>query len=480
VTAEILDSAVPYGRRVSRNVLTLGAGELLSRLIGFGATIYVARQLGAGTYGIIGFGFAVLLYLAAVTDGGLEHTGPREVAEAGPRVADLVMSVLVARLVGAAILTAVLALVALAFFNGPERTVLSLYALALLPVGANLRWVHVGLDRTGSVAASRLLAEGLKVALILLLVHGPASIMFVPLAQLAGDSAGAALLIVGLPRAGIRLRPRVDVSLARGVLRRAFPMLIAGFLGIVVYNSDLIFLRIFREVSELGLYLAAYTLISFLGISGHLVGLSLLPSLTRLRDAPRERDALYQSALARVFAVGLPAAAGACIVARPLIDLVFGPGYSPSAGVLRVLIWSIPLVLMRGVPQAALLSTGHARRALQVTMLAAGTNVSLNFIAVPLLGMYGAALTTVAAELVRVTAAHRYAHRAGLPLPIPAYYWRPVVATALMAGGLLVMRPMPLWATVLLGAAGYVVAFFLLGELRIGRKRAPGLDLKNS
>ena len=84
-----LHTGARYGRRVSRNVLTLSVGELLSRLVGFGATIYVARQLGVREYGIIGFGFAVLLYLTAVADGGLEHTGPREVAESGPRVADL-------------------------------------------------------------------------------------------------------------------------------------------------------------------------------------------------------------------------------------------------------------------------------------------------------------------------------------------------------------------------------------------------------
>jgi O-antigen/teichoic acid export membrane protein len=469
MTAEIPSLSAEYGRRVSRNVLTLSAGELFSRLVGFCATIYVARQLGVRGYGIIGFGFAMLVYLTAVADGGLEHTGPREVADSGPRVADLVMSVLVARVVCSALLAGVLALVALAFFGGPERTVLSLYALALLPVGANLRWVHLGLDRTGYVAASRLLAEIVKVALILLLVHGEEGIFFVPLAQVAGDAAGAALLILALPRTGIHLRPRVDVSLARGVLGRAFPMLIAGFLGVVVYNADLIFLRVFREVSELGLYLAAYALLNFLGVFGHLAAQSLLPSLTRLRDAAAERDALYQSALARAFAVGLPIAAGGCIVALPLIDLVFGPTYAPSAPVLRVLIWSIPLLLMRSVPQAALLSAGRAKGALQVTMWAAGTNVALNFIAVPLLGMYGAALTTVAAEVVRVAAAYRYAHEAGFALPAPARYWRATVATALMAGGLLVLRSTPLWATVIIGAGGYAVALVIFGGLRFGR-----------
>lgn len=453
-------------------MVTLSAGELLSRLVGFGTTIYVARELGVQAYGIIGFGFAVLLYFTAVADGGLDHTGPREVAHSGSRVADLVMSVLVARVVGAALLAGVLALVALAFFDGLERTVLSFYALALLPVGANLRWVHLGVDQTGPIAGSRLLAEGVKIALVLLLVHGQRDILFVPLAQVAGDAAGAALLILALPGAGIHLRPRVDISLARGVLRRAFPMVLAGLLGVVVYNADLIFLRGFRQVSELGLYLAAYSLINFLGVLGHLLGMSLLASFTRLSNAPGERDSLYQSALARAFAVGLPVAAGGCIVAGPLIDLVFGPTYAPAAPVLRLLIWSIPLVLLRSVPQAALLSLGRADKALRVTTWAAATNVSLNFIAVPLLGMHGAALTTVTAELVRVAVAHLYAREAGFALPAPARCWRATAATALMVGILLVLRAIPLWATVAIGAGIYAAALVIFGELRIGPNRA--------
>lgn len=470
MTAEILDSPAPYGRRVTRNILTLSGGELVSRLVGFGATVYVARQLGAEAYGIIGFGLAVLLYLTAVADGGLEYTGPREVSEAGPRVADLVTSMLVTRVVAAALLASVLAFVALAFFHGPERTVLSLYALALLPVGANLRWVHVGLDRTGAVAGSRVVAEGVKIGLTLLLVRGQSGIVFVPLAHVAGEAAGAALLIASLPRAGIHLRTGVDIPLAQQVLRRGFPMMVAGVLGVIVYNADLIFLRAFREVGELGLYLAAYALISFLGSFGHLVGLSLLPSLTRLRSVPGERDSVYQSALARAFIVALPLAAGGCIVARPFIDFVFGPTYAQSAPVLRLLIWSIPLVVFRTVPQAALLSAGRAQRALQVTMWAAASNVGLNFIAIPSLGMYGAALATLAAELVRVVVAHRYARDAGFPLPALARYWRATVATALMAGTLLVLGPIPFWATVTIGVCTYAIALAVLSGLRIGRK----------
>jgi len=148
------------------------------------------------------------------------------------------------------------------------------------------------------------------------------------------------------------------------------------------------------------------------------------------------------------------------------------PTYAPSAPVLRLLIWSIPLVLLRSVPQAALLSAGWAKRALQVTMWAAGTNVGLNFIAVPLLVMYGAALTTVAAELVRVAVAHRYARGAGFPLPTLARRWRAMTGTVLMAGGLLVVRSLPLWATVMIGAGGYVVALVALGGLPIGRHGA--------
>src|SRR5690606_17094859 len=117
----------------------LGAGELIGRLVGFASTIYIARTLGAEMYGVVGFGFALLLYTTIFADAGLEYLGPREVVTGEEQLAALVRSLLASR-VAVSLLTAGVQVAVAAFLPSPERAVVSLYALALLPVGLNLRW----------------------------------------------------------------------------------------------------------------------------------------------------------------------------------------------------------------------------------------------------------------------------------------------------------------------------------------------------
>lgn len=456
-------------RVVARNVATLGVGELLSRLIGFIATIYVARRLGAEAYGVIGFGFAVLLYATAVVDGGLEHTGPREVAERRDRLGPLFSTLLLTRLLLAAVGTAVMLIVAQLLFTGPERLVVSLYALALLPVGANTRWLHIGLEQSALVSGARVLSELVRVVAVLALVRGPADLGVVPLAQLAGDALAAGLLLAGVRGIGARFEWRIDRALARDVFGNAAPMVASALLALMIYNADLVFLRLFRDSVEIGLYLAGYTLINFLGILGHVLALTLVPTFTRLRGSPEARAELYHDGMARAFAAGLPIAVGGCLVARLLIETVFGNAYTLSAPVLAILIWSLPVVLLRSVLQAALISAGRQQSVLRTTLWAAIANVVLNTLAVPVFGMYGAAVTTVIAETVRMATALHYAHRAGFPVTVPRRYVRSIGAAVALAGVLLVLRPSSVWLALPVGAMVYTVALLLVGGLHLGR-----------
>ncbi|MEP7324700.1 MAG: oligosaccharide flippase family protein, partial [Gemmatimonadota bacterium] len=76
-------------KTVGRNFLALGAGEAAARLVAFGATIYLARTLGPGSYGVIGLALAVTLYFTYLADCGIETLGVREIAADPSRVATL-------------------------------------------------------------------------------------------------------------------------------------------------------------------------------------------------------------------------------------------------------------------------------------------------------------------------------------------------------------------------------------------------------
>ena len=100
------------------------------------------------------------------------------------------------------------------------------------------------------------------------------------------------------------------MDLLRPLIRRAIPFVGSAILGLLIFNSDLLFLRFMMGPEEVGYYAAAYALVGFVLNLGVAYGLSLLPTLTRLASDPSGELKLYHDATAQVFAVGAPIAVG--------------------------------------------------------------------------------------------------------------------------------------------------------------------------
>ncbi|MGQ0538020.1 MAG: oligosaccharide flippase family protein, partial [Gemmatimonadaceae bacterium] len=173
------------GRGIGARFAALGGGEALARLAAFVVTVYLARVLGPALFGSIAFATAVLLYLTQLADAGIELVGIPLVARSRQQVDDAVAPVMGARVLLAAALTALTLLVGLTLLPQPDGTLLALYALTLPLAAASTRWVHLGLERTGWVAAARLAGELLALALIVLLLRDASQVYYVPVAVFA-------------------------------------------------------------------------------------------------------------------------------------------------------------------------------------------------------------------------------------------------------------------------------------------------------
>ncbi|MGE0354761.1 MAG: flippase [Gemmatimonadales bacterium] len=464
-------------RLVRRNFLALGAGEAAARLIAFGATVYVARTLGAGPYGVVGFALAILLYLNYLADCGIETLGVREIAEDHERVHTMAPAVLTARIVAAAAIIVVVIPVALFLLPQPDGGVLAVYVLTLLALGGNTKWIHLGLERAGRVALARVLGESSMAVLVVLLVHSAADLGRVPLAQFSGDILAALLLAFFLRRQGVSLRLRLDLRGALPVLRRSFPLAAHALLGLMIYNSDLIFLRGFRGAAETGYYVAAYTLVSFLLNLGIAYSQSLLPTLHRLAPQPERQRALYQTSMAQVFTAAFPVAVGGSLLSGGIILLVFGPAFAASAVALQILLWSIPVAFYRNVPQMALISAGRQHTVLGITFVSALLNLGLNLAVIPRWGMAGAAWATLGTEIIRSSLALRYAARAGFPLPALSRLWRPLVAGLVMGGVVFYAGRAGVLPGIGAGIAAYFVVLWLVGGIRVVAGELPSLTV---
>lgn len=469
--------ARPFQRRVAGNFVSLASGELAGRLIGFIATVYVARTLGVADYGVIGFALAIVLYLWAFLDWGVELYGPRVVAERSERIPDIISALLTFRLTVATVVATIVALAGLFVLPQPEGRVLAIYGLTLYGVAANPRWALLGMDRSRPVAVSRVVFELLKAGLIVLLVRGPQDLTLVPVIHFLGDALAAAYLIVVLVRAGQALHLRFDLRLVRQLLRRSTPLMTMTVLGLVIYNADLILLRVFRDRTDVGIYLAAFALITFLGQLAQVSRLSLIPTLTKIRDDRSLQEAVAQTASSQLAVLALPICIGGFLVARPLIELVFGPAYGASGTVLQILIWTIPLLLLRSVMEAVLISNQRQDRVLRETSLAASLNIALNLVAIPLFGLIGAAVTTLVAEVVRSLLALTYVRRDGVLSVVLKRLWRPAVSAAVMAFGLQIIELENVLLAIPAGALIYVGALALTGGVRFRRGQRPELSV---
>lgn len=456
-----------HGATVARRFLALGLGEVAARLLGFAAMVVAARALGAPMYGVIGVATAVTLYLNRIVDWGLDlGLGVREVAARPDHYGTILPSLLLARLGLAVVVIGAMALIGLTLVPEPDGSTLLLSSLSLLGTGMAARWALLGLGQHRLAAMATLAAQVLTALLLLLLVHGPGDVSRVPQAQLAGELLLALVVLLVLRRQGQALRLGFEAGILRPLVPRGGALALSALLGLVIYNVSFLFLRAVHGPAAVGYFNAAATLVTFFLNVGTAYSMSLLPSLTALGGDRPGQVGLFQTAALHVTALALPIALGGSLLALPLVTLLYGPGYLRAATPLALLLWSIPLCVLRDLPLMSLQAAGREAVVLRVTAWAALLHLLLNFLLVPRWGLAGAAGAGLVTETVRLVLAYGAVRSLGFALP-PMGRFRPLLGASALMGLVVVLVPGGIPGRILAGVASYLIGLVALGTIRL-------------
>ena len=273
---------------------------------------------------------------------------------------------------------------------------------------------------------------------------------------LVGAGGAAPLLGLGLaPLAALPfILPGELRQARRGVVDRARLKTYAGYgypiaasltLTVVLASTDRFLLAAFMDEAAVGAYHAGYSIANrtldvlflWLGAAGQPALVMALErgGLERLRVAAREQ-------LSTFLLIGLPAAAGVALVARPLGEVMIGPELRDAAAIVTP--WIALSALLYGLTAyyfGQAFTLGRKTKRLLVAMaIPAGMNVLLNLILIPRFGVLGAAWSTAISFGMGMLATMAMGRRV-IALPIP---WDPlircIVATGVMA---LVVRLLP-------------------------------------
>ncbi len=461
----------PVGRLV-RNVGALVASQAVTKVINIAVSLLLVRWLGPSELGRYAYVIAFCYPFGALTDFGLGTLAIREISRDRDPGRETVIVAAVSRLLvlfssGAVVLMLVVAAVTkhdgrillgilVAGLSSPLAA-LTTPSLVVLTAREELHLVslfHVLRSFLGSLATCGILLAG---GTTLSLLMGDVAVNGVMLL--------AARRLEGPRSVPPRLAPPLYLTLARKAL--PFGLVLVGFT--LYYRVDMVMLGWLRDSGEVGRYAAVYRFVDALLLLAAALSSPLYPRLSSLigRDPARVRI-LLETSWRLMAALAIPLAVGATVVASPLTLALFGSDFRGTAGLLCILIWAGPPILLLAVP-------GHAMNALDRVWYLAGvygvstlTCVSANLVLIPRYGALGASLTTVACAWLVLALVLRDIRRAlGVLLPWSGL-WRYACAALGMAAVLALTQTESLVVRIVIGAAAYASGLWLLGYHRSG------------
>jgi O-antigen/teichoic acid export membrane protein len=283
----------------------------------------------------------------------------------------------------------------------------------------------------------------------------------------AGLAAAACLAFVLPEELGSVRGGRFEAARAKDYAHYGVPVALSLILSLALATTDRFMLAAFLDPASVGVYHAGYSLSNrtldvlfiWLGAAG---GPAAVAALERGGPEALKRTAREQASL--MLLIGLPAAAGLALVARPLAELMVGEGL--RAGAARVTPWIALSGLFSGLTTYYLHTAFTLARRTRLMLVAmavpAGANLLLTLLLIPRFGLDGAMWATAASYGLGALASLVLGRRV-MPLPIP---WldlcRCGAAAAGMTAVVLLIPPLGGFAELAAKAAAGALAYAAL------------------
>jgi O-antigen/teichoic acid export membrane protein len=411
---------------LGRVVLTVGT-RLSLTVFGLGTSIVSARYLGESGRGDYFFMITLAATLVQVANLGLPVSNTYLAAQDSKLLGRLLVNGFwIALGVGGGVGVG-LAVVAHAAGMLQDTPLSFLWlAAALTPpslfflLAANLL---VGVERISAYNGAEIASRVLVLAAMLVAGVAGASASGFVVASIAAWSVAAlltGLLVVGRSRP----HPSFDVTVFARGFRYATKAYLVTLLGFLVLRSNVFLLRHYYGPAELGLYSIAAQISDVLSVLPQAVALVLFPRL--VREAGARWEAVKRSALL-VGGVMLLVGAAAAAVADPVIRLLYGDTFAPSAAILRLMLPGVIFLAVANILSQYLSAVGLPRPVVVLWGGALAILVALSATLIPAHAGSGAAAalsTTYAGVLLGVIVLVRRHHAReqdeNLGPPVPA------------------------------------------------------------
>jgi O-antigen/teichoic acid export membrane protein len=404
-TAKRSSALIRYGGFVA----SVGTARVLGLAITSVTFPILVRRLGVQTYGLWSYVVALCAFLEVIANPGLTNHAMQQVAARRHGAADLIPDFLALR--GLSVLIALMVLLIVASFESHPYTrgLLRGYGIALLFVGlTGSDFLLTSLELFHLRSALTLVQQALYAAGVLIFVHGPKDLFWLPVSILGSSFITNLIGWFAAWRKGFRPPLLITPSRWRVILVPSLHYAATTGMATIYHRTGHLVVRWFLGDYALGLYAAAIRFVDLLRNFVSIAVSVLMPRMALAAKSASNRDMrrLVRAAVSAVAIVGIPLMLGTIATAHLVVPWVLGKNYEGAVRPVRL----VAAFLLAG-PMATLLSgtvlfaMGKHRAYLASASVGAIAAILFSCIFGRLFGLSGVCIVFVLAEAaVGVTA----------------------------------------------------------------------------
>lgn len=391
-----------FKNKVAKNAGWIIGGRLGNRLLAFFVGILTARYLGPSNYGLINYAAAYTTFFASICSLGINSIIVKNFMDHPEEEGTTIGTTLLLRATSS-FLSAIMIVGIVSVVDRNEPVTIAVVALSSIGMIFQIfdtlnYWFQARLQSKYSAIASLAAYASVSVYKVILLVLGKSVEWFAAASALDYLVLAGILLAAYLKKGGMRFRfSRVK---AKELLSSSSSFIISGLMISVYASTDKLMLKQMLDETMVGHYSMAVSISTIWTFVLSAIIDSFYPGIVQSFSAGRtEFERRNRQLYAIVFYIAVAVSATICLLARPIITLLYGSAYLPAVQPLRVIIWYTAFSYL-GVARDIWIVCQNLQRHLKYLYISAAIiNIALNAVLIPLWNASGAAAASLITQL---------------------------------------------------------------------------------
>lgn len=415
--------------RVKKDFSIIFVMSLFSGLAGFLSRVIMARNLTTAEYGLFFAVFAFISFFSAFKNLGLNQTITKFIPEflhkkqyskiKGSIILALVIELTISGIILIPIMLLSKYLAVHLFRNNMAPFVIISICIFywLRPFGYLGAYISAGFQKMRYFGVVNLVKSTFVLAFILVGFNFMKSIK---IPSMAFAISPILLAIVYIPLIKYKIFPKftktkaeINKKLATKLVKFGLPIMSMIAAGFILSYVDSIMLTYFKDLIQVGLYNAALPLIEALRYIDLALATVILPLSSELwiKKEYKELSSLL-SKICKYLCVILILISLLLIIFAPyILTVLFGEKYVPATTALRILSVGVIFCAISKINMTTLVGIGEPNLSRNIIFTASITNILLNLIFIPWLGIIGASITTTSCYILMMFLSRYYVKR---------------------------------------------------------------------